>query len=325
MNPLGLTCSRLEARYKLIVGRPSLKSVLTNSLSQHVRSAIAGTPVAPLALSELLLSENEKMQGCALVNFGAGVTSVTIYKQGKLHGLTVIPLGSQLITRDLMALNIQEKEAERVKRSFGNAIWDKDEDQQLITLDMPEGFHTREVKLSEINIIVEARIREIIENVYARLEEAGVAKEPGFSVIISGNGAALRNLREAIAERFKMEVRYASVRKDKIESGEMLANNADYTTAVALLLAGDVNCALKEEMPEPQIVKAESTEPTVVLVVEEPKEVLSEPKIEPSPESKPHKEPTKPSSKQESGKGKKSVFGILDLWAERMNDITKEE
>ena len=47
--------------------------------------------------------------------FGAGVTSVTMYKDGSLAGLYVIPLGSHLITRDLMSLGMPEKEAERVK------------------------------------------------------------------------------------------------------------------------------------------------------------------------------------------------------------------
>ena len=81
--------------------------------------------VAPLALADLILTEQEKLKGCALIDFGAGVTSVTMYKDGSLAGLYVIPLGSHLITRDLMSLGMPEKEAERVKRTYGNAIWEK--------------------------------------------------------------------------------------------------------------------------------------------------------------------------------------------------------
>ena len=107
-------------------------------------------------------------------------------------------------------------------------------------------------------MVVEARSREIIENIYARLEDAGVVKTPGYSVVIAGNGAALKNMREALSERFRMDVRYASVRKDLIADGEMIANNPEYTTAVALLLKGRENCAVYTAS-EPEKKKEETT------------------------------------------------------------------
>ena len=86
-----------------------------------------------------------------------------------------------------------------------------------------------------MNNVVEARTREIIENIYARLEEVGVANDVAYKLVIAGNGSTLKNLREALVDRFKMEVRYASVRKDFVKEGEMIANNPEYTTATALL------------------------------------------------------------------------------------------
>ena len=203
-------------------------------MAEQIKLDVAGVVVAPLALADLILTEQEKLKGCALIDFGAGVTSVTVYKDGSLAGLYVIPLGSHLITRDLMSLGMPEKEAERVKRTYGNAIWEKDNEQQMVTVDLADGQHSSEIKLSDINMVVEVRSREIIENIYARMEDAGVAKDPGYSIVIAGNGAALKNMREALSERFKMDVRYASVRKDLIADGEMIANNPEYTTAAAL-------------------------------------------------------------------------------------------
>ena len=98
-----------------------------------------------------------------------------------------------------MSLGMPEKEAERVKRTYGNAIWEKDNEQQMVTVDLADGQHSSEIKLSDINMVVEVRSREIIENIYARMEDAGVAKDPGYSIVIAGNGAALKNMREASA------------------------------------------------------------------------------------------------------------------------------
>ena len=155
-HPVGLGCSRIEARYKLLVGRPSLRHAVTTNMSEQIKLDVAGAVVAPLALADLILTEQEKLKGCALIDFGAGVTSVTMYKDGSLAGLYVIPLGSHLITRDLTSLGMPEKEAERVKRTYGNAIWEKDNEQQMVTVDLADGQHSSEIKLSDINMVVEA-------------------------------------------------------------------------------------------------------------------------------------------------------------------------
>ena len=107
-NPVGVLCNRIEARYKLIVGRPAIRLNVVNSVEQVAKVDIAGIQIAPLALGDVLLSESDKDLGCALVNFGAGVTSVTTYKGGQLANLSVIPLGSNLITKDITTLRVVE-------------------------------------------------------------------------------------------------------------------------------------------------------------------------------------------------------------------------
>lgn len=250
-DPEGMNCSRIEVRYKLIVGRPALRHAVTANMVEQTKVDVAGVIVSPLALADLILTEQEKEEGCALIDFGAGVTSVTMFREGRLAGLYVIPLGSHLITRDLMSLGISEREAERVKRTYGNALWEKAGEQQMVTVDLVDGQRSGEIRLSDINITVEARSREIIENIVARMEDAGVAKEPGYGLVISGGGASLNHIREALGERLKMDVRFASVRKDKVSGGEMIANNPSYTTAAALLLKGTENCAFYVA-PEPE-------------------------------------------------------------------------
>ena len=314
-HPVGLGCSRIEARYKLLVGRPSLRHAVTTNMSEQIKLDVAGTIVAPLALADLILTEQEKSKGCALVDFGAGVTTVTMYKDGSLAGLYVIPLGSHLITRDLMSLGMPEKEAERVKRTYGNAIWEKDNEQQMVSVDLADGQHSSEIKLSDINMVVEARSREIIENIYARLKDAEVEKEPGYSIVIAGNGAALKNMREALSERFKMDVRYASVRKDLIADGEMIANNPEYTTVAALLLKGTENCALyvAPEPEKPKVVEPKiepKVEPVIVAVEEKPKEPPVEKKAAASATTKNRNSGTK----KEDEKKRNKSWGLGDLF-----------
>lgn len=280
-NPVGVSCSRIEARYKLIVGRPSLKLNVINSIAEQANIEVAGILVSPLALGDVKLSDNEKDLGCALVDFGAGVTSVTVYKGGKLISLTVIPLGCNLITRDITSLRVVESEAERLKITYGRAKNDKDSD-LTVQVSLADGLGLREIKVAELNNVIEARANEILENVYARLEATGILNSLGAGIVISGGGAALKDLQEVMSERLKMEVRFTPMRKGVIANGDLVvSNNPEYAVAVGLLMKGTKNCALYiPPKPEPKPV-IEKEEP-VQEVKEEVKKEPEQPQVKPS-------------------------------------------
>lgn len=292
-NPVGIPCKRIEARYKLIVGRPSLKRYVINSISERAKVDIAGIVVSPLALADVVLSEDEKDLGCALIGFGAGVTTLTVFKGGHLVNLSVIPFGSNLITKDLTSLHLVESEAEQVKLTYGSATMERDSD-ITIQVNSADGMGYREIKLSDLNNVVEARMKEILENVYARLEATGVMGSLGAGIVITGGAAGLKNLPGVISHHLKMEVRYSSVRKGIVESGEMVANNPGYAVAVGLLMQGNKNCAAYiPPKPEPQ------PEPEV--------------KVEPEPIPEPPKK--KPEKKKSSG--------MFSSWKKNIDNMAK--
>lgn len=283
-NPVGVPCSRIEARYKLIVGRPSLKLNIINSIAEQAKIEIAGILVSPLALGDVVLSDNEKDLGCALVGFGASVTTVTVYKGGKLVNLSIVPFGGNLITKDLTNLRVVESEAERLKITYGSAKADRD-NELTIQVSQADGMGLREIKLGELNNVVESRMDEILENVYARLEATGLLSALSAGVVITGGGAALKNLPNVMSERLKMEVRYSSVRKGVIASGDLImASNPEYAVAIGLLVKGTKNCALyippkPEPKPEPIPEPAPKPEPTPEPIPEKPKPEKKKPSL----------------------------------------------
>lgn len=240
-NPVGVPCKKIEARFKLIVGRPSLKRHIEISVVDKAQFKLAGIIISPLALAESVLTENEKELGCALVDFGAGVTSLSVYKNGKLQSLCVIPLGGQLITRDLTSLHLVEAEAEKIKINYGGAVADKD-NEETIQVNATDGIGIREVRLAEVDYIIESRVKEILENVYAQLEISEPSKTLGGGVIITGGTARLRNLTEVMKRKLRVDVRYAMIRKGIVENQNLL--NAEDAVVVGLLMQGTENCAL---------------------------------------------------------------------------------
>ncbi|MDR0348169.1 MAG: cell division protein FtsA [Tannerella sp.] len=241
-NPVGIPCKRIEARYELIVGRSSIRKFIVSSLVQ-AKIDLAGILVSPLSLADAMLSRNEKDLGCILINLGAGVTSVVVYKNGNLIDLSVIPLGGDLITKDLMTLRLVKSEAERLKVTYGSALMDKNKE-GTIPLASADGLGIREIEHNEINMIVEARAKEIVENVYARVEDTREIDALGAGIVLAGGASALKNLPELIQERFKQEVRYSTIRKEWMEGGGEMLGDPNYMTAISLLLKGTENCVL---------------------------------------------------------------------------------
>jgi cell division protein FtsA len=250
MDPKGVSCDVIEAKFQLILGRPSLKSCLEKSIEEKARFEIAGFFVSPLATAEAVLDSREKRLGCALVEFGAGITYLSIYKDGLLRYLIAIPLGGNVITKDLCELGILEPEAEKLKIEQGDAWIDSGEEELRDT-------------------IVEARANEIVANVIEQIRLSGYENLLGEGIILTGGGSLLKNIDKLLAQKTGKQVR-----KAKID---------DHTQACVrgLLALGTENCAKETKIEK-------SAAPAPGPTIFEEKEIEKGPiQSNPSPDIKP--------------------------------------
>jgi len=222
-NPKGATCSMIEARFNLIVGRSTLKGKLIPVI-RKARQEVAKFLISPLATAEAVLTEREKELGCALVEFGAGVTSVFVYKGGLLRYLATIPLGGDVITKDIRSLDILKSEAEAVK------------------------IHFSETEENErIKEAIEARRDEILKNVIRQIEESGQSLSAG--IIITGGSALLKELPEALREKSGKEVRLANAGKKLISPAGDWGQDPANSCVIGLLSLGTEECLKEKEAP----------------------------------------------------------------------------
>ena len=244
-KPVGVSCKRLEAHYKLIVGRSSIRHDITKSIEMIPDKALAEIFVSPLALADAILSPKDKEIGCALVDFGAGVTSVSVYKDNNLQHLCVIPLGGNLITRDLTTLQLTKEEAEKLKTDKGSAKLNTDDKTELIKIETDGA--DREIKLSDLNTIIEARAREIVENVSARIAAVIDFRQLGSGIILAGCAAELADLSEIIKAKCRVKVRFATLQNGLVIDSEEMENNPLYLMAISLMLKGTESCITKKQ------------------------------------------------------------------------------
>lgn len=239
-NPIGVVGQHITGQYLNLAARTALKQNLERSLEQaHIE--FADILIAPLALANGVLSENEMRSGCALVDFGADTTTVSVYKNNILRYLGVLPLGSRNITRDLTTLQMEEKDAEELKLQYGNALYEEEESENQATCTLEDG---RKIEIQKLNAIVEARAEEILANVWNMIQLSGYEGKLFAGVIFTGGGANLKNLEEAFKKLSRTEkVKTAKFIHETVHGyNDALKKDGSYNTLLSLLLAGKENC-----------------------------------------------------------------------------------
>lgn len=226
-NPVGSYGQLLGAKMAAVSCMPQIKRMLRRVLSERLGLKINGYIVRPLAEAEMALTDDERRLGCLFVDFGAETTTVSIYKNGTPIYLVTLPMGSRNITLDLTSLNYIEERAEEIKRISGNAM-----PQEGIRRPGADG-----IDYTEVNNYVHARAAEIVQNILAHIEYAGLKSSdlPG-GIVIVGGGARLRGFNDLLGKQSKMKVRIGSV-QGPVRISDGAIHPAETLDVISLLLA----------------------------------------------------------------------------------------
>lgn len=246
-DPVGVMGTNVVGEYLNVIAR---KTLCTN-----VRTCFANTNVdivddmmlSPYQLANFVLTDAEKRSGCALVDLGAGTTTVSIYKNNILRHLVTIPLGTNNITQDLMTLQLEESEAEDIKIKYGvvrvegQENIDETDNKTYISSD------GRTIEISNIQTIIEARVNEIIANVRNQINNSNYDDKLLAGMVITGGGANMKDIDKAFAKSVNVDkVRIAKGVNQPIIKNSTITNlvvdDSMHNTILSLLLSGEVSC-----------------------------------------------------------------------------------
>ncbi|PXV68164.1 cell division protein FtsA [Dysgonomonas alginatilytica] len=240
-DPIGKTATLVEGRYRLIVGRPNIKSNLIKCITEKNQLDIAGFIVGPVAAGAIVLDETDKQAGCALIDFGAGTTTLSIYKEGLLRYMAVIPFGGRTISKDVKELGFIDTAAESYKIKYGRV--GKDKNKQATS------SSNSEVDVKEMNKVIQLREEEIILNILNQIKESGYAGKLDAGIIIVGGASQLTGLPEFLEEKAQMPVKKGAAKRLYINNAADLLQNPAYAQCLGLLLFANENCE-KVEAPK---------------------------------------------------------------------------
>jgi cell division protein FtsA len=198
-NPVGIFGQQINANLNLLTCKPQIRRNLNRVICERLQLGINGYIVRPIAVADLVLSDDEKRLGCMLVDFGAETTTVSIYKDGALHYLETIPLGSRNITRDITSINHLEEKAEELKKAVGCA----NPQEQGGKKNAVDG-----IDVIEINNYVQARAGEIVANIIEQIKYADYKPtDLPAGIIVVGGGAKLKGFNSLLEAQSSLKVR----------------------------------------------------------------------------------------------------------------------
>jgi len=273
-EPVGMYGGRLEANFHVVVGQVSS----IRNIGRCIKSAglnLAGITLEPLASAEAVLSTEEKEAGVALIDIGGGTTDLAIFKNGIIRHTAVVPFGGNVITEDIKeGCSIIEKQAELLKTKFGSAWPGENKENEIVSIPGLRGRDPKEITLKNLSKIINARVIEIIEQVFLEIKNYGYEeskKKLIAGIVLTGGGAQLKHIKQLVEYITGMDTRIGYPNENLAGDSDESLSSPQYATAVGLLMNG-LNKIEKAKLQEQQI-ENESLQEEENRVKDEIKEV----------------------------------------------------
>ncbi len=197
INPRGFHADRLAVDIHVLTA----STAPCRNLDLSVRNAhlnVEAIVASGVAASASVLNPEERELGVAVVEIGAGVTTVSVHGGGMLAGLVSIPIGAGDITADIAAsFATRRAAAERLKTLSGAATSSPRDNHDMIEvppLDPDDGQEPRRVPRAELIAVIRNRLDQIFGEVEQALKDIGFTGTAGRQVVLTGGGAELRGI-----------------------------------------------------------------------------------------------------------------------------------
>lgn len=184
------------------------------NLDLAVRNAHLGVDAiiaSGVAASHAVLNDEERELGVALVEIGAGVSTIAVHAGGVLVALATIPMGGADITADIAAsFGTRRDAAERLKTLNGAAQATPRDNHDMVDippLDEEDGTEARRVPRAELIAVIRARLDLLFGEIADALSAIGFRGPAGRQVVLTGGSADLRGIADFAAGALSRTVR----------------------------------------------------------------------------------------------------------------------
>jgi cell division protein FtsA len=167
---------------------------------ERCQLAVEAMAASPYVAGLSVLADDEADLGAAVVDMGAGTTTLAVFQAGRFVHAEGFALGGHNVTLDIArGLGASVADAERIKTFYGSVLVGGSDERDMITVP-PMGEDEREqaqfVPRSALVHIVKSRVEEILEMVRDRLAASSFAAEARGRVVLTGGASQMTGLPE---------------------------------------------------------------------------------------------------------------------------------
>lgn len=255
-DPVGMTGVRLESEAHIITGMSTaLKNI--EKVIRDVGLQVDGFVFSGLAAAQVVLSETEKELGVAVVDIGAGSTSVCVYTDGTLAYSTALPIGARHITQDIaLGCRVSLDVAEEIKLLLSKDVLNplkphpgeskqdfnkrrKQADQLDISKITRDPNSEPLSKSTVIEGVMLPRMKEIFALLSQQLDKHSLFPLIPAGIVLTGGGAQTAHIVEVAKMELNLSARIGMPRPVTGLLSDI--NNPSFATSIGLLEYGAAN------------------------------------------------------------------------------------
>ena len=261
---IGMMSDTVKGHFKIFIGkRKELKTIDSALTKAGIASRMKYFTAETTAKAVLTPSEMEN--GVALIDFGGGCASVTVYYGNIMRHYASIPFGGKNITDDIKTeLQLNERLAENIKLGFGACMPGRLQSmsEKKLHIHSKTGDAKTEVPIKYLAEIINARIEEIIYALLYEIENSGTSDYIRSGIVVTGGVAQTANIATLISEMSGCVTRIGYPSRNISCQGLELLRDTGCVTSLGLIMAAaeeeSINCAVFNDSPKIEIVIEEN-------------------------------------------------------------------
>jgi cell division protein FtsA len=234
-NPVGMNGIRLEVE-ALIVENNSSSIKSLEKCVHNLGLKVASQEIGIIASANSVLTKKQKDLGVAVIDLGAGTTSIAVYEEGHIIHIGVIPVGANHITNDLaIGLRTSIEVSEKIKLKYGVALEKSLGESAKLKIDLSKIDSEEEgiFPVAYIASIIEARSKEIFELITQELKKIERDGLLPAGVVLVGGGANLKAIADLAKQELKLPVKIGT--PQGVEGSIADVDNPIYANLVGLI------------------------------------------------------------------------------------------
>ena len=259
---IGMTSDVLEGHFKIFIGKKSSLAKIDTVLKKADIVAARKYFTADTTAKAVLL-DSEMENGVAMIDFGGGCVSVSVYHGNIMRHYASIPFGGNNITGDIQLESegsIGRELAENIKIAFGACMPEKIQNlsEKIIHIKSDNGEADKKLPVKYLSEIITARVEEILMAILYEIQQSGFADRLMSGIVVTGGCAQTANIGNLIYDLSGYRVRTGYPRHMFSYQGCDGITDTSAATSIGLVLAAKedhtLNCAFAKDGYVPETV-----------------------------------------------------------------------